>query len=428
MPVGPLSPTRRLSRGPKFAGVRDGRAVEVGLLQYGTPLFTYSIGEDAPIHFRVSRKRLRVDVSLWLDVSAGEVIVQGFIDVRGFFRRRWRRIFERDGVSDNSVLARVDPCSGAISEKRLAPPPVFDRAPYGNVRPCSPAVLRIHVEEESRLACNVGHEVKRRLFPNYKDFIFNTVPCVGAPGPRNIGLYTDPLSWWFNLFIGYYQIDVVADEWERPFGYQKPENVDSQVRGEDLIRLGKADWNWFSNWMYGVPTEAIEPYMTVPDGATVDCLDNREIGMSEWHQVRLNNVRVASCYQSEAPGAARLVGRGPLGQVWRDSFGLPCPRPDRTESFFSTELCGHLYMAYSREPEGPGEGRNHRPAMFHTYMFGATVWWDDPLRDDDFKEDFLQAQLEAIRELMVGTYGARGFPIPREEEGPLVTSPPGFGS
>jgi hypothetical protein len=180
--------------------------------------------------------------------------------------------------------------------------------------------------------------------------------------------------------------------------------------------------------MYGVPTEAIEPYMTVPDGATVDCLDNREIGMSEWHQVRLNNVRVASCYQSDAPGAARLVGRGPLGQVWRDSFGLPCPRPDRTESFFSTELCGHLYMAYSWEPEGPGEGRDDRPAMFHTYMFGATVWWDDPLRDDDFKEDFLQAQLEAIRKLMAGAYGARGFPIPTEEEGPLVTSPPGFGS
>jgi hypothetical protein len=255
----------------------------------------------------------------------------------------------------------------------------------------------------------------------YEGFVFNTVPCVGEPGPQNIGKYTDPESCWFNVFLGYYQIDVDAQKWGRPFGYVCDHKAESAVRRDDLIRLGKADWNWFSNWMYGVPTEAIEPYMTVPGEATVTVLGVTQIGASDWHEVAVENVRVASTYESDTAGARKLVGRGPLGHAWRDSFGLPQPRPDRTKSFFPTCLRARLYMAYSWQDANHEPGRKHRPPTFHTYMFGATVWADDPRRNDAFKNEFMAAQLACIRRLIESNFATQGFPLAAP---PAAAAPP----
>ena len=80
-------------------------------------------------------------------------------------------------------------------------------------------------------------------------------------------------------------------------------------RIEDLVRLGKSDWNFFSNWDYGVPEEAVEPYCAV-DVEPADHVDRRPGGdrrAAMAHRIDLLGVEVASCYVSDAPGARRLV-------------------------------------------------------------------------------------------------------------------------
>lgn len=100
----------------------------------------------------------------------------------------------------------------------------------------------------------------------YPPLLFNVCFACGAPeGPTRVGLYGDPRSRWFNVFLGYYQLDVLANAASSPFGY----DTNGDVVKDQVLRIGKSDWNYFSNWMYGVPESAILPNNTL-QGATVD--------------------------------------------------------------------------------------------------------------------------------------------------------------
>jgi hypothetical protein len=334
----------------------------------------------------LERRHLRARADVDLDAFAGELAWNGELAVRRPWGRRWRTVRNR------GVIMRFCPAVGEIGGSSKVDPPELDDPRFGKSQLCTPAVLRIFVDERDRRIAEVGRLVKRQMFPEHPPFVFNTVACVGRVADGAPGLYTDPASHWFNVFFGFYEIEAPKPAWSRPFGYRSAAGIDSVVEAEDIARLGKSDWNWFSNWMYGVPIEHVLSYSGVDMSAIgVEHLPASRIGRSLWHGLLLRGVEVASAYESDAPGAARLTRNTIVEDVWRNSFGLPNPRPGWPESFIPTRIDAQVDMAY-REDE-----RSYR-----TLIFGGTCAADgDPA--------FLAAQMKAVREVIARSYAGLGF-------------------
>ena len=105
----------------------------------------------------------------------------------------------------------------------------------------------------------------------------------------------------------------------------------------------------------------------------------------------LSRVDVASCYESDARDAGKLVHNTIIDDVWRHSFGLPNPQPDHPISFIPTTIEAKVHMAYWEDERA-----------FHTLIFGGTNAIDaDP--------DFLEAQMAAVRSVIERNYPRQGF-------------------
>jgi hypothetical protein len=270
---------------------------------------------------------------------------------------------------------------------------MIEDAMWGRSLPCSPAVLRFHVDDRRRSLAAAGRRAKQTLFAEDPPIIFNTVACVGCGPGDEERRYNDPDSVWFNVFFGYYQIDCAKGAWSRPFAYQSGAGEESVVIGDELIRLGVADWIWFSNWMYGLPQDVARRYSSAgARRATVSEQERHQIGRRWWHRVRLEGVEVPSCEEGQRPGERRLVHNTPLDGIWRRSFGPARRRPGWRHSFAPVTLEAISDLCYWEDDD-----------EFHTVVFGATARaGTDP--------SFLQVQLTALRAVMETSYPDMGFP------------------
>jgi hypothetical protein len=330
-------------------------------------------------HYKFDWGPLKLDAELTVDLFGGEITASGELTAFG------RVLFDRDDVE----LLHFSPAIGEIGGNSHGPAPVLDDPTFGKSRPCAPVPLRIFVEDMPRGLTDVGRFVKRAMFRGYPDFVFNTVACVGDFEEAVRGVYVKPGQRWFNVFLGYYQLDAPKRDWDRPFGYVSAEGADSEVAFEDVIRLGKSDWNFFSNWMYGTPTDAVRPYE--PPAGTATLTGTEQIGDSLWHRVELREVPVVSAYESNAEGAGKLADNSAMTAVWRASFGFPNPQSDWDESFVGTTTDADIWMAYFEDGEA-----------WHTVIFGGTGATGE-------SADFIAAQMEANRAVMEEHYRALGF-------------------
>jgi hypothetical protein len=287
----------------------------------------------------------------------------------------------------------------------------FDHPVFGEAR-AFPTVLEIVVDDDRRRPpADVGRLAKRALFPNDPKFLFNVVFSCGDPGPFAKGLYTDPRSIWFNVFFGYYELDAPCSAWDRPLGYRSAA-PGAPVEFADVVRIGKADWNYFSNRVYGVPLDRIRP-LDAWDLGTIGHrhLGRVKIGDSWWDHVALDGVEVVSAYT--APGQAGRLERPAWAwtPVWRLAFGSPCPRPEATESFLPTKMRAELYMSF-RKGRDPADLKGE---VWRTLIFGGTVRSDyrNPARTAEESraeaDAFLAVQLEALRGVMEEHYATDGF-------------------
>jgi hypothetical protein len=334
---------------------------------------------------------LRAGVHLDADLFTGEVTGGFEVAVRRGRRHRWHTL----GWRRPTPLVRFDPTVGEMAGRTDAPPPVLDHPTFGACQPCGPTVLRLHVDDDGRDLCPVGRIVKRELFPDDPPFTFNVVACVGAFPAGGPGRYADPLSVWFNIFLGYYQLDCAKSAWDRPFGYKGADGEHSVPEPADLLRLGMADWNWFSNWDYGVPEADLLPYSRA-DPRSTQVVDHGliTVGASLWHDVEVLGLEVASCYESDGAGAGRLVHNSEATPMFRHSFGGPSPRQGWTTSFVPTTLDARLCMAYWEDD-----------LAYHSLLFGGTV-------ESRTNPLFLAAQVDAVRDLIITDFPTSGFPPP----------------
>jgi hypothetical protein len=349
-------------------------SVLVGVGWRGIPLPRRRF-DRATRHRTLKLPLLPIELGVWVDVFAGEV------------RAEWRA-----GRVRRDVVVRFDPAVGEIGGTVDFVEPVVDDPRFGRSQLCTPAILRMHVDDGKREISDAGRLVKETLFPEEGPFVFNTIACVGEADGEARGAYPNPSSPWFNLFFGCYQIDVPRPAWSRPFGYRAADGVRSQVAFDDITKLGKADWNFFSNWMYGVPRAAIDPHNGTDPVATEQRPEPERIGETLWHSAAIEGVTCVSTYESDTPGAGRLVTNSLIDDVWRRAFGLPNPQRGSDVSFVPTTLRAEFHMAYTADD-----------AAYHTLICGGTA-------RVPVDRELLDAQMAAIRTVIETGYPACGFP------------------
>lgn len=330
---------------------------------------------------RYMSEALQVRLVLAVDPLLGTITAAGTVALRDPVTGHWDTVVDAGG----EVLARYAPVAGVVGKSPVPDPPTVHDPRFGRSRPTATGVTRLFVDGDERLLTDVGRTARDRLWAGRPGFVFNTVACVGES-------YVDPDSRWFNIFLGYYQIDVAKQQWGRPFGYASADGPASAVDFDDIVRLGKTDWNWFSNWMYGVPEQDVVGFDDFDMAATATAQEEAgTIGSTRWHLARVGSVEFVSAYESDAPGATRLVDNSLLSPTWRRSYGEPEPRPGHSTSFPPTTLDAELYIAYWEDAES-----------FHTVMFGGTA----PAGADP---DFLAVQMTACREVIERSYPTLGF-------------------
>lgn len=290
----------------------------------------------------------------------------------------------------------LDPTIGRVGNSVWAHGPHVNDPEVGRSRSVTPTIVRIDVDDDHKVGGDMGTMAKKTYFADYPPFVFNVCFSVGDFSLiRRPGSYGDPHSHWFNVFIGYYQLDAPKATWTRPFGYEAAA-PNAAVAFADILRVGESDWNFFSNYMYGVPADCIAPFTGI-DFANTPCLNlgRQAVGGRFWDFVEIDNVEAVSAYESDAPGARKLTNNSILSPLWRRTFGLPCPRPDYPRSFISTRLRARIYLSFSEDAY-----------YYHTAIFGATINKSFPA---PLNERFLDLQLEACRLVISRHYPRLGF-------------------
>ncbi|SDU84614.1 hypothetical protein SAMN04488544_0865 [Microlunatus sagamiharensis] len=298
------------------------------------------------------------------------------------------------------------PLAGSVAGRTWATPVLPRRGPFGPTM-SSPTVLEITIDP----TCGVTEPqelapVAQQVFKGRPRFVVNVGFSCGrsrgmAPGP-----YTDPRSRWFNLFAGCYQIDVPRSAWTHPFGYRRS-GTGFSIWPEDVARLGQADWNYFSNYMYGVPLDAIRRLGAAPVALRHE--GRTQVGARWWDRLSGSGIEVSSAFVSTADGQSLEPDRTFLQELWRASFGQPSSSAEPASSFFRTPISTELLVCFDEAYDA----RRLKTDVYRTFVFGGSVndWWaaQQPEGGHGENQRFLGYQLDQVRQVLAEDFADLGF-------------------
>lgn len=295
------------------------------------------------------------------------------------------------------------PMIGEIKNRYFSPVATINSKEFGKSF-SMPSVLEVAIDNEKSFPANVGKLVNDIYFKDDPKVIFNVSFSCGKSGFFKKGKYTDPLSIWFNVFFGYYELDVVAKDWKRPIGYNIKNNEES-INSLDMIKIAKADWNYFSNYMYGVPEDYIKKCNEINlDIIKSEYLGRVKIGNKYWDFVEVDNLEVVSAYNSPHDTAI-ITNNSILSPAWRACFGNLHPRSELDyKSYFKTNMKARFYVSYKKEIDIETNLESYK-----TYIFGGTINHSYDKIDKDKNERFLELQLESTRNVIKKHFKNIGF-------------------
>lgn len=371
----------------------DRSRVELTARVRGLVVWRATLDEGLPTaRLRGNHGVVKADIAVAVDLRAGEIRVHGDVCPADAALRAFHTV-----AFDDELACAFSPSLGEVDGKVAAHAPVVRDPELGASESVVPTITRIPVDLQRRVGTPVGNIVKQRLFSASPDFVFNVCFAVGPFGLFTPGSYGDPTSPWFNVFVGYYQIDAPrASGWTRPFGYD-PGSSAAPIVFDELLTLGKADWNYFSNWMYGVPLASVTPYDAPDPGVKASYLGREAVGARSFDVVDLDGFTAVSAYQSTAAGADSLEDNVPvLTRLWRHTYGMPGSVAGHPVSFVPTTMHARFYMTHFASADA-----------FHTCLFGGTVnaAFAGPANDR-----LLAEQLAACAAVLRQHYPRLGFP------------------
>jgi len=287
------------------------------------------------------------------------------------------------------------PLVGEVDDSLFAHVPKIKDKKFGSTKNI-PSVLQIQVSPDSKEPAKVGSLVYNQFFTKYPPFLFNVVFNTGNSTVGQPGTYADPESIWFNNFLGYYEIDCPKSKWDRPFGYDS----DGKVVIEDILRIGKADWNFFSNYLYGVPEEESSKYSDIEETKNQSVVTRVKIGKKHWDLIEIKNVEVVSGYVTNK--SLLQTHEKIYTPLWQYAFGEPCPREGFTKEFPPQRMSAKFYMSYSSD-----HIYKLKEDGYKTVMFGGSINEGFPNAKENAA--FMEAQMATVEEIITKYYGNLGF-------------------
>jgi hypothetical protein len=286
---------------------------------------------------------------------------------------------------------------GDVNHKYILDCPKVEDHRIGKSK-CSPFALKITVGDNSTgFPGGIGKVVHDALFPDKPTFTFKVAFAAANTDLLGRGDYAKPSSIWYNVFFGYYEIDVPKQGWGRPFGYENAQTATGKraVRHDDLLRIGKADWNHFSNQLYGVPLDVVRRQgLDTVDAKVVRLppVTQKIIGSGEWDLVEMDGVPVVGPYRSKHDGQ-KYADTGHVMPAWQYVFG----RYDEDDSHVRTSfqpvrMHGKFYMSFKEDKD------EHGQEIYKTFMFGGTVNADYP--DAAENDRFLGLQMQSLEHVI----------------------------
>ncbi len=289
---------------------------------------------------------------------------------------------------------------GAINGSYFRAPPRVDDPRIGRSSGL-PIALEFRIADDSTgFPGGIGKVVHRALFPGVPDFSVHIKFACARPSLLGRSDFANPGSIWYNVFIGYYQVEVDQEQWGRPFGYDVDAEGEGTLRVEEMARLVRADWNLLSNHLYGVPEQAI---------AAVNDLGLDRVGSSYMGRVRkegwdgafdalqLEDVNVVGPYSAQR--GADYVNVGPLvGPLWRWTFGTYREPSDRP-SFAPCQLRLSAYICFKSAVNAAG-----RP-VYQTFVFGGSINQQHDRIDAAENARFLALQMNELERIIRGERG-----------------------
>jgi hypothetical protein len=311
----------------------------------------------------------------------------------------------RNALSHAPNIGTID------GEVALGKPAVINSPEFGESS-ATPAILDVPVSADKQGLLAVGQKAHEKFFPNDPPFNFNVnFSCANAEGLGRQSEYADPRSPWFNVFFGRYEIDAPAasapgdkDKWTRPFGFTAPGS--NQINFDDVLKIGNADWGYFSNWMYGVPESELDKdfaqQANFPKPTCTVTNPNVVINGKSYVECTVDGARLPSAYVGN--DGKGLTNNDVLSPVWRDVFGkqdaavAQDPSLAGKPSFFPTEMKMKFYL---RQEKVLDPKTNQYVYKTEIYGGGVNKTWagNDPAKQA-YNDRFLQAQMDAVKSTM----------------------------
>jgi hypothetical protein len=306
------------------------------------------------------------------------------MELLGFLHRKWSVFHGLIGW----------PLVGEIDERFFVVPPEFATKRFGETTHL-PTVLEIYVSHEHQWPLDIGRLVDSVYFHSLDPVVFNVCFACAKPSLLRGGDYANPESHWFNVFFGTYEIDVRCAEWTRPFGFSSAVEGELNPEFDDLLRIGKSDWNYFSNFIYGVPKEECARHDQDPPIASTRIIEPRVcIGGKEYVEAEVDGLDVVSGYVSGTDGQRLRNNVCGFSSMWRAVFGRPKRSGGSCASFAGTSMRMRFYARWEK-----GWDSDLDCEAYKTFIYGGTVnlGYAGPVDNGEF----LAAQMEAVRAAMV---------------------------
>jgi hypothetical protein len=308
--------------------------------------------------------------------------------IRSLWRTFWRLL------TTGWRAWRGAPLVGEIKGRYKVEPAVIEDPRFGNSS-ARPQVLEIIVSDEEQWPLGVGKIVNEIFFDRAPPIIFNVCFSCHETDDDDQSDYANPESHWFNVFFGFYEIDVPAAEWGRPFGFKNATD-EWEIEFDDLLRIGKSDWNYFSNYMYGVPWWKACGCNRLDDSGVKNTVLDREVDIAgvRYVECEVDGMEVVSAHRAGEEKLRRNVTF--ITKVWQKQFGTCEPKPGFGESFFPVRMRMRFLIGWKEEHDF-----DLSCMAYKTFIYGGSInkHWEGVDEDrKKFNDEFLQAQMTAVRE------------------------------
>ena len=156
--------------------------------------------------------------------------------------------------------------------------------------------------------------------------------------------------------------------------------------------MGKADWNYFSNYVYGVPGPYCKKNSAISGKEKHKIINPAvTIGQFKYIEVEVEEVEVVSAYQSNDE---KLVNNYKVfTPLWQKVFGTHPPVEGYDQSFITTRMKMKFFIRFDK-----GYDSDLKAEAYNTYVYGGSINMDFP--DKEYNEDFLRSQLAGLKQSM----------------------------